>query len=157
MDVCRVPEFSEITAHEAVPGHHYQIATQRELEDVPVFRKQSGFTSYSKGWTLYSQRVAWEKGFQDDPYDNLGRLQAELFRAVRLLVDTDIHAKRWTRDEATAYKVGMMEILRLREEAREIMGDAFDIRQFREVVLKNGAVPLHLLRDLVMPWANQNA
>lgn len=167
--------------HEAVPGHHYQIATQRELQGVPEFRKQTGFTAYSEGWALYSERVAWEMGFQDDPYDNLGRLQAELFRAVRLVVDTGIHAKRWTREQAieymrentgiaesdvvseieryivwpgqaTAYKVGMMEILRLRDEARTALGDRFDIRDFHDVVLKNGPVPLHVLRELVMEY-----
>lgn len=187
-DIKATPKYGMRTLayHEAVPGHHYQIATQRELEGVPMFRKQTGFTPYSEGWALYSERVAWEMGFQEDPYDNLGRLQAELFRAVRLVVDTGIHAKRWTREEAiaymiantgiaetdveseieryivwpgqaTAYKVGMMEILRLREEARKIMGDSFDIRQFHEVVLKNGAVPLTLLRELVIKWANENA
>ena len=186
-DIKATPKYGMRTLayHEAVPGHHYQIATQRELEGVPMFRKQTGFTPYSEGWALYAERVAWEMGFQDDPYDNLGRLQAELFRAVRLVVDTGIHAKRWTREEAidymiantgiaetdveseieryivwpgqaTAYKVGMMEILRLREEAREIMDDAFDIRQFHDVVLKNGPVPLTLLRELVIDWANES-
>ncbi|GJM09316.1 MAG: hypothetical protein DHS20C11_15920 [Lysobacteraceae bacterium] len=179
-DIKATPKYGMRTLayHEAVPGHHYQIATQRELKGVPEFRKQTGFTAYSEGWALYSERVAWEMGFQDDPYDNLGRLQAELFRAVRLVVDTGIHAQRWTREQAidymstntgitesdviseieryivwpgqaTAYKVGMMEILRLREEARAALGDRFDIRDFHEVVLMNGPVPLHLLRDLV--------
>ena len=182
-DIKATPRYNMRTLayHEAVPGHHYQIATQRELEGVPQFRKQIGFTAYSEGWALYAERVAWEMGFQDNPFDNLGRLQAELFRAVRLVVDTGIHAKRWTREEAidymlantgmaesdviaeieryivwpgqaTAYKVGMMEILRLREEAREALGDRFDIRDFHEVVLKNGPVPLHLLRELVMDY-----
>ena len=164
--------------HEAVPGHHYQIATQRELEGVPTFRTQMGFTSYAEGWGLYAERVAWEMGFQNDPYDNLGRLQGELMRAVRLVVDTGIHARRWTREQAieymltntgmtesdvvaeieryivwpgqaTAYKVGMMEILKLREQARSALGDQFDIRDFHEVVLKNGPVPLYVLGELV--------
>ena len=179
-DIKATPKYSMRTLayHEAVPGHHYQIATQRELEGVPEFRKQTGFTAYSEGWALYAERVAWEMGFQDDPYDNIGRLQAELFRGVRLVVDTGIHAKRWTREEAidymlantgmaesdvvseieryivmpgqaTAYKVGMMEMLKLREEAKAELGDRFDIREFHEVVLKNGPVPLYLLRDLV--------
>ncbi|NNF52036.1 MAG: DUF885 domain-containing protein [Gammaproteobacteria bacterium] len=182
-DIKATPKYGMRTLayHEAVPGHHYQIATQRELEGVPEFRKQTGFTAYAEGWALYSERVAWEMGFQDDPYDNLGRLQAELFRGVRLVVDTGIHAKRWTREEAidymlantgmaetdvvseieryivlpgqaTAYKVGMMEILRLRQEAKASLGDQFDIREFHEVVLKNGSVPLHLLRDLVKKY-----
>jgi uncharacterized protein (DUF885 family) len=104
-DIKATPTYSMRTLayHEAVPGHHYQIATQRELEGVPEFRKQTGFTAYAEGWALYSERVAWEMGFQDDPYDNLGRLQAELFRGVRLVVDTGIHAKRWTREEAIDY------------------------------------------------------
>jgi uncharacterized protein (DUF885 family) len=167
--------------HEAVPGHHYQIATQTELEGVPEFRKQIGFTAYSEGWALYAERVAWELGFQQDPLDNLGRLQAELFRAVRLVVDTGIHAKRWTREQAidymrsntgiaqsdvvaeieryivwpgqaTAYKVGMMEILRLREEAKEALGPRFDLRKFHDVVLKNGPMPLYVLRERVMEF-----
>lgn len=182
-DIKATPKYGMRTLayHEAVPGHHYQIATQRELEGVPQFRKQAGFTAYSEGWALYAERVAWELGFQEDPYDNLGRLQAELFRGVRLVVDTGIHSKRWTREQAieymltntgmaesdvvseieryivwpgqaTAYKVGMMEILRLREEAMTALGDKFDVRDFHEVVLKNGPVPLHVLRELVMKY-----
>jgi len=185
-DIRATPKYSMRTLayHEAVPGHHYQIATQRELEGVPEFRKQTGFTAYSEGWALYAERVAWEMGFQEDPYDNIGRLQAELFRAVRLVVDTGIHSKRWTREEAidymltntgmtetdvvaeieryivwpgqaTAYKVGMLEILRLRQEARTALGDKFDVRDFHEVVLKNGPVPLHVLRDLVLDYIGQ--
>jgi uncharacterized protein (DUF885 family) len=186
-DIKATPRYSMRTLayHEAVPGHHYQIATQRELEGVPEFRKQTGFTAYSEGWALYSERVAWELGFQNDPYDNIGRLQAELFRGVRLVVDTGIHSKRWTREQAidymlantgmtetdveaeieryivwpgqaTAYKVGMMEILRLRKEARTALGDRFDVRDFHEVVLKNGPVPLHVLRELVMIYMDKN-
>ena len=182
-DIKATPKYGMRTLayHEAVPGHHYQIATQRELEGVPEFRKQTGFTAYSEGWALYAERVAWELGFQEDPYNNLGRLQAELFRGVRLVVDTGIHSKRWTREQAieymltntgmaesdvvaeieryivwpgqaTAYKVGMMEILRLREEAMTALGDKFDVRDFHEVVLKNGPVPLHVLRELVMKY-----
>jgi uncharacterized protein (DUF885 family) len=185
-DIKATPKYSMRTLayHEAVPGHHYQIATQRELEGVPEFRKQTGFTAYSEGWALYAERVAWEMGFQDDPFDNIGRLQAELFRAVRLVVDTGIHSKRWTREQAidymltntgmaetdivaeieryivwpgqaTAYKVGMLEILRLREEARIALGDKFDVRDFHEVVLMNGSVPLYVLRDLVMDYIGQ--
>jgi uncharacterized protein (DUF885 family) len=186
-DIKATPRYSMRTLayHEAVPGHHYQIATQRELEGVPEFRKQTGFTAYSEGWALYSERVAWELGFQNDPYDNIGRLKAELFRGVRLVVDTGIHSKRWTREQAidymlantgmteteveaeieryivqpgnaTAYKVGMMEILRLRKEARTALGDRFDVRDFHEVVLKNGPVPLHVLRELVMIYMDKN-
>jgi len=182
-DIKATPKYGMRTLayHEGVPGHHFQIAIQNELEDVPMLRTQAGFTPYAEGWALYSERVAWELGFQDDPYDNIGRLQAELFRGVRLVVDTGIHAQRWTREEAidymlantgmaetdvvseieryivlpgqaTAYKVGMMEIMRLRQEAMDALGDKFDIRDFHDVVLKNGSVPLYLLRELVMDY-----
>jgi uncharacterized protein (DUF885 family) len=149
-----------------------------------MLRTQAGFTPYSEGWALYSEQLAWEQGFQEDPFDNIGRLQAELFRAVRLVVDTGIHAKRWTRQEAidymldntgmaesdvvleveryivmpgqaTAYKVGMMEILRLRAEAQTTLGDKFDIRDFHDVILKNGSVPLTVLRELVLEYVSK--
>lgn len=186
-DIKATPKYGMRTLayHEGVPGHHFQIAIQTELEGIPEFRKESGFTSYSEGWALYTERLAWEMGFESDPYDNLGRLQAELFRAVRLVVDTGIHAKRWTREraidymrdntgnpesdviaeieryivspgQATAYKVGMMELLRLRDEAREALGDDFDIRDFHDVVLGDGALPLTALRELVMDYIAEN-
>ncbi len=182
-DIKATPKYGMRTLayHEGVPGHHFQIAIQTELQGIPEFRKESGFTSYSEGWGLYAERLAWEMGFQIDPYDNLGRLQGELFRAVRLVVDTGIHAKRWTREQAidymlantgtaesdviseieryivmpgqaTAYKVGMMELLRLRDEAQEALGDKFDIRDFHDVILKDGALPLTALRELVMKY-----
>jgi len=167
--------------HEAIPGHHFQVTINQELEGIPIFRTFSLFTAYTEGWALYAERLAWEAGFQDDPFNNLGRLQAEMFRAVRLVVDTGIHAQRWTRQEAidymvantgmplgevtseieryivipgqaTAYKVGMMKILELREYARAALGDAFDIREFHRIVLSNGAVPLSILEDLVRAW-----
>ena len=142
--------------------------------------------AYSEGWALYAERLAWELGFQDDPYDNIGRLQAELFRAVRLVVDTGIHAMRWTREEAIdyfrentpisdgdivteveryfvnpgqalGYKVGMMKILELRERAREALGDEFDIRAFHDVVIGRGPMPLSILERQVEAWlANDN-
>ena len=182
-DIKATPKYGMRTLayHEGVPGHHFQIAIQTELQGIPEFRKESGFTSYSEGWGLYAERLAWEMGFQTNPYDNLGRLQGELFRAVRLVVDTGIHAKRWTREQAidymlantgtaesdviseieryivmpgqaTAYKVGMMELLRLRNEAQEALGDKFDIRDFHDVILKDGALPLTALRELVMKY-----
>ena len=182
-DIKATPKYGMRTLayHEGVPGHHFQVAIQTELQGIPEFRKESGFTSYSEGWGLYAERLAWEMGFQTDPYDNLGRLQGELFRAVRLVVDTGIHAKRWTREQAidymlantgtaesdviseieryivipgqaTAYKVGMMELLRLRDEAQEALGDKFDIRDFHDVILKDGALPLTALRELVMKF-----
>lgn len=179
-DIKATPKYGMRTLayHEAVPGHHFQIAIQQELEDVPMFRKFAPFTAYVEGWALYSEQVAWELGFQENPYDNIGRLQAELFRAVRLVVDTGIHAKRWTREEAidymlkntgmaksdvvaeieryivmpgqaTAYKVGMIKILELRKKAKEALGDKFDLRDFHDVVLKNGAVPLDILERII--------
>ena len=165
--------------HEGIPGHHFQIAIQSELEDVPIFRTLPLFTAYTEGWALYSEHLAWELGFyENDPFGNLGRLQAEMFRAVRLVVDTGIHNKRWTREEAIdymvantgmtttevtteieryivmpgqacAYKVGMLKILELREKAMNQLGDAFDLKQFHNVVLKNGAVPLNILQELI--------
>lgn len=182
-DIKATPKYSMRTLayHEGIPGHHFQIAIQNELKDVPMIRTQAGFTPYAEGWALYAERLAWELGFQKDPFDNIGRLQAELFRGVRLVVDTGIHAKRWTREEAieymldntgmaesdvtaeieryivmpgqaTAYKVGMMEILRLRSEAQAALGDKFNLSDFHDVVLKNGSVPLTLLRELVMDY-----
>jgi uncharacterized protein (DUF885 family) len=164
--------------HEAVPGHHFQIAIKTELKGLPTFRNFVGFTSYSEGWALYAERLAWELGLQQEPFGNLGRLQDELLRAVRLVVDTGIHHKRWTREQAIeymakttgsamsnveseieryivwpgqalAYKVGMLKILELREKAKNALGDSYDIRDFHNVVLKNGAVPLTILEELV--------
>lgn len=179
-DIKATPKYGMRTLayHEAVPGHHFQIAIQQELEDLPFFRRMIPFTAYTEGWALYAERLAWELGFQKDPYDNIGRLQAELFRAVRLVVDTGIHYKRWTREQAidymkantgmaesdviaeieryfvmpgqaTAYKVGMMKILELRGKAKNELGDEFDLRTFHNVVLTNGAVPLTILEELV--------
>ena len=165
--------------HEAIPGHHFQIAIQHELKGVPIFRTFGLFTAYVEGWALYTEQLAWELGFYDnDPFGNLGRLQAEMFRAVRLVVDTGIHYKKWTREEAIeymvlntgmntsevtteieryivmpgqacAYKIGMLKILELREKAKQELGDKFDLRKFHNVVLKNGAVPLDILEEIV--------
>jgi len=179
-DLKATPKFGmrTLTYHEAIPGHHFQVAIRTELEDLPTFRNYIGFTSYSEGWALYAERLAWETGFQTEPYSNLGRLQAELLRAVRLVVDTGIHHKRWTREkaieymasttgfamtdveseieryivwpgQALAYKVGMLKIMELRSKAEKALGDKYDIRKFHNVVLKNGAVPLTILEELV--------
>lgn len=179
-DIKATPKYSMRTLayHEGIPGHHFQIAVAMELEGLPLFRMFSPFTAYVEGWALYSEYLAWEMGFQDDPFDNIGRLQAELFRAVRLVVDTGIHYKKWTREQAidymkantgmaqtdvvseieryivmpgqaTSYKVGMMKILALREKAKIALGDKFDLRDFHDVVLKNGAVPLDILERFV--------
>lgn len=164
--------------HEAVPGHHFQIAIAQELEGLPTFRSVVPFTSFVEGWALYAERLAWELGYQTDPLDNLGRLSAEKFRAVRLVVDTGIHHKRWTREraiaymsentdmadsevvseieryiadpgQALAYKVGMLKILELREKAKSALGANFDLREFHDVVLAHGPLPLMILEELV--------
>lgn len=167
--------------HEAIPGHHFQLAIQQELTGVPTFRKILPFTAYAEGWALYAERVASEAGFHPTPLDELGRLQAEMFRAVRLVVDSGMHHKRWTREQAIdymrektgmpegdvvaeierylvwpgqalAYKVGMNHILALREQAQAALGDKFDIRRFHNVVLTGGAMPLTLLSRRVEAW-----
>ena len=179
-DIKATPTYSMRTLayHEGIPGHHFQIAIAMELEGLPIFRTVAPFVAYIEGWALYSERLAWDLGFQDDPFDNIGRLQAELFRAVRLVVDTGIHAKRWTREEAidymlantgmaesdvtseieryivmpgqaTSYKVGMMKILELREKAKLALGDKFVLGEFHDAVLKNGAVPLDVLEQII--------
>jgi uncharacterized protein (DUF885 family) len=167
--------------HEAIPGHHFQIAIQQELTGVPIFRKVLPFTAYAEGWALYSERLAWEAGFQKAPLDNLGRLQAEMFRAVRLVVDTGLHEKRWTREQAIAYmlektgmpetdvvaeierylvmpgqalayKVGMNKILELRDYAKTDLGPKFDLKAFHDVVLTGGSMPMALLEQRVKQW-----
>ncbi len=173
--------------HEGIPGHHFQIAIQSELEGVPIFRTIGLFTAYIEGWALYSEQLAWELGFyENDPFGNLGRLQAEMFRAVRLVVDTGIHYKKWTREEAIdymvantgmtttevtteieryivwpgqacAYKIGMLKILELRERAKKKLGDRFDLKEFHNVVLKNGAVPLEVLEELIDAYINESS
>lgn len=179
-DIKATPKFGMRTLayHEAVPGHHFQISIARELEGLPTFRSVLPFTSYVEGWALYAERLAWELGYQTDSLDNLGRLQAELFRAVRLVVDTGIHHKRWTREQAIdymrektgnaesdviseieryiadpgqalAYKVGMLKILQLRKKAKNARGESFDIREFHDAVLAHGPVPLTILVQLV--------
>lgn len=187
-DIKATPKYSMRTLayHEGIPGHHFQIAVAMELEGLPLFRMFSPFTAYVEGWALYSEYLAWEMGFQDDPFDNIGRLQAELFRAVRLVVDTGIHYKKWPREQAidymkantgmaqsdvvseieryivmpgqaTSYKVGMMKILSLREKAQRALGDKFDLRDFHDVVLKNGAVPLDILERFIDKYIAQTS
>lgn len=185
-DIKATPKFGmrTLAAHEGIPGHHFQIAIAMELEGMPLLRRFAPFTPYVEGWALYAERVAWELGLMPTHADNIGRLTAELFRAVRLVVDTGIHHKRWSREEAidymlentgmaesdviseieryivipgqaTAYKVGMMKILELRQRAMNRLGDRFDIRDFHDVVLKNGAVPLDILERLVDEYIDE--
>jgi len=174
-------QMEALAYHEGIPGHHMQIAIAQELENVPMFRKFGRYTAYVEGWGLYSEFIPKEMGFYSDPYSDFGRLAMELWRACRLVVDTGIHARKWTRQEginyytshtpnaesdaikmverhivmpsqATAYKVGMNKIIELRKNAKEKLGPKFDIREFHEVVLSNGAVPLNVLSDLVDNW-----
>lgn len=171
--------------HEGVPGHHMQIAIAQELDGVPKFRKfGESHTAYIEGWGLYSEFLPKEMGFYQDPYSDFGRLSMELWRAIRLVVDTGIHDKKWTREQAieyhlkntsrskeqaiksteryivmpgqaTAYKIGMQKILALREHAKEKLGEQFDIREYHDVVLKNGSVPLSLMEEIVNQWIEQ--
>jgi len=167
-----------VAYHEGAPGHHFQIAIQQELQGVPTFQKFAFFGAYTEGWGLYAERLAYEQGRFTDPMQDFGRLQNEMLRACRLVVDTGSHSKKWTRQQmidymmannpmtledatkeveryidnpgqALSYKVGMMKILDLREKAKTELGDKFDIRDFHDVVLKNGAVPLPILEELV--------
>ncbi|MEM1148816.1 MAG: DUF885 domain-containing protein [Pseudomonadota bacterium] len=174
-------QMEALAYHEGIPGHHMQLAISQELQGIPKFRKYGGYTAYTEGWGLYSEFLPKEMGFYQDPYSDFGRLAMELWRAARLVVDTGLHAKRWTRQDAidyllentpnpegdcrkaieryivmpgqaTAYKIGMIKILDLRENARTRLGDAFDIRDFHDVVLKDGPVPLQILEENVEAW-----
>jgi uncharacterized protein (DUF885 family) len=167
--------------HEGVPGHHLQLAIAQELEDLPPFRQQGDYTAFSEGWGLYAERLGKDVGFYQDPYNDYGRLQDEMLRAIRLVVDTGLHAKRWSRDQvvqyfrahsaldevdiqaetdryiawpgqAVAYKIGQLKILELRERAKKALGDKFDIRQFHDQVLGAGALPLDVLEARIDGW-----
>jgi len=172
----------ETTAyHEGSPGHHMQVSIAQELSDVPVFRTQADFSVYSEGWALYSEKLSKEMGQFKDPYRDFGRLTAEMWRAIRLVVDTGLHAKGWTQEQAeqfffdnsaipesavrsevrryltnpgqaVSYKIGMLKILELRTRAEEALGDRFDIRAFHDVVLGGGALPMPLLETRVDNW-----
>ncbi|MBZ9630561.1 DUF885 domain-containing protein [Salegentibacter sp. LM13S] len=182
-DMAAMPiyQMEALAYHEGIPGHHMQIAIAQELENIPQFRKFSFYTAYVEGWGLYSEFLPKEIGFYKDPYSDFGRLAMELWRSCRLVVDTGIHAKKWTRQEgieyykqntpnaesdcvkmverhivmpgqATAYKIGMNKILELREEAEEKLGEDFDIREFHDVILLDGALPLNILEEKVDDW-----
>ncbi len=177
------PKFSMRTLayHEGIPGHHFQLAIQQEQTGVPFFRKVIPFTAYAEGWALYAERLAYELGFENDALDNLGRLRDEMLRATRLVVDSGIHYKHWTREQAIsymmehtgmaegdvtaeveryfvdpgqalAYKVGMLKILALREHAKQELGSKFDLKQFHNQVLGHGALPLKVLEQVVNDW-----
>jgi uncharacterized protein (DUF885 family) len=167
--------------HEGLPGHHMQIAIQQELPELPPFRQQGGYTVFIEGWALYSERLGKELGFYADPYSDYGRLQDEMLRAIRLVVDTGLHHKRWTREQvvryfrdhsaideveiqretdryivwpgqALAYKIGQLKIIELRERAKRELGAGFDIRQFHDEVLGAGALPLDVLEARIRNW-----
>lgn len=174
-------QMEALAFHEGIPGHHMQLSIAQELEGIPKFRRFGGYTAYIEGWGLYCELLPREFGYYRDPYSDFGRLAMELWRAARLVVDTGLHYHRWTREQAidylventpnpkgdcvkainryivmpgqaTAYKIGMLKILELREDAKEKLGDSFDIREFHDVVLANGAVPLSVLTELVAEW-----
>ncbi|GAA6173466.1 DUF885 domain-containing protein [Colwellia sp. KU-HH00111] len=178
MEAMPTYQMAALAYHEGIPGHHMQIAIKQELTDMPMFRKFGGYTAHTEGWGLYSEFIPKEIGLYQDPYSDFGRLAMELWRACRLVVDTGIHSKQWTREQgiayyadntpnaisdavkmverhivmpsqATAYKIGMNKIIELREHARSELGATFDIREFHDVVLKNGPVPLNVLAQLV--------
>lgn len=187
-DVKESPKYSMRTLayHEAIPGHHLQLAIAQEIPGLPIFRSVLPFTAYMEGWALYAERLAWETGYQSKPLDNLGRLQAEMFRSVRLVVDTGLHAKRWTREQAIdymvantgmsesevvteierylvnpgqalAYKIGMIKILELRERAKTKLGPKFKLAEFHDEMLKNGAMPLSVLERVIDEYIARTA
>jgi len=174
-------QMEALAYHEGIPGHHMQLSIAQEIDDMPMFRKFARVTAYTEGWGLYSERVPKEFGFYEDPYSDFGRLAMELWRACRLVVDTGIHHQKWTREQAidylikntpnpendsvkaieryivmpsqaTAYKIGMLKILELRKRAKTSLGEKYDIREFHDVVLKNGPLPLDVLESVVDNW-----
>jgi len=182
-DMANMPTYQmeALAYHEGLPGHHMQIAIAQELEGVPKFRKFGGHTAYIEGWGLYSEWAPKEMGLYEDPYSDFGRLAMELWRAGRLVVDTGIHSKEWTRQEAidwltentpnpegdainaieryivmpgqaTAYKIGMIKIQDLRARAEEALGEDFDVREYHDLVLANGSMPLSILEEQVDAW-----
>lgn len=175
------PQIEAISYHEGAPGHHFQIAWAQEMESLPRFRRFGGYGAYAEGWGLYSERLGKEMGFYQDPWSDFGRLSLELWRSVRLVTDTGLHAKRWSREQAieyfqrnsllserdivkeveryltnpgqaTSYKIGELKIMELRQRAQAALGSRFDIRDFHAVVLGSGSVPLAVLEDQVDAW-----
>jgi uncharacterized protein (DUF885 family) len=175
-------EMESLALHESVPGHHLQISLAAEMRDMPEFRKQMEYTAYTEGWALYCETMGSELGLYTDPYQKFGQLANEMWRAVRLVVDTGIHSEGWTRDEAIqyfhdntsisehnamvevdryivwpgqalGYKIGEMEIRRLRTEAEQQLGPRFDERAFHDAVLGEGALPMDVLAARIHAWA----
>ena len=176
-------EIPVLTVHEAVPGHHFQISIAQELENVPMFRKYQGITAFVEGWGLYSEELGEFIGLYDDPYDKFGQLTYDMWRAIRLVVDTGMHYKDWSREDAVnlfiensaksildinnevdryiawpgqalAYKIGQLKILELRNKAEKMLGDKYDIKEFHDEVLKRGSLPLDLLEYYIDEWIN---
>jgi uncharacterized protein (DUF885 family) len=174
-------EIEVLTVHEAMPGHHLQVALQQELDDLPNFRRYGGFTAFSEGWGLYSENLGYDLGLYKDPYSRFGQLSYEMWRAVRLVVDTGIHYKGWTRQQAIdffkdnaakteldiineidryiglpgqalAYKIGQLRMQTIRQRAETALGDAFDVRAFHDELLGAGALPLDLLERRMDEW-----
>ena len=177
-------EIPVLTVHEAVPGHHFQISIAQELENVPKFRKYQGITAFVEGWGLYSEELGEFMGIYDDPYDKFGQLTYDMWRAIRLVVDTGMHYMDWTREDAInlfiensakskldienevdryiawpgqalAYKIGQLKILELRNKAERVLGDKYDIKDFHHEVLKRGSLPLELLEFYIDEWINE--
>lgn len=183
-DMKAVPSFDlpTLTYHEANPGHHWQIALNLAQDSLPIIRRVASYNAYSEGWALYSERVAWEMGvYKDAPFSDLGRLKAEIFRAVRLVVDTGMHYKKWTREQAIqymtentgmgevettaeierymawpgqalGYKLGMITFLELRDHAKQALGEKFDIKEFHDVILLSGAMPMSVVEMKINDW-----
>ena len=169
-------EIEVLSVHEAVPGHHLQIALAMELENIPNFRKYSGYTAFIEGWGLYSESLGEEMGLYQDPYSKFGALTYDMWRAVRLVVDTGMHYKGWSRQkaidyfkdnaakteqdiineidrylvmpgQALAYKIGQLKILELKEKAKKELGESFSIKDFHSVILEEGSLPLHIVEE----------
>jgi len=174
-------EVEDTAYHEGLPGHHLQLSIAQELEDVPTFRKYEGYTAFVEGWGLYAERLGKDIGLYQDPYSDYGRLEGDIERAIRLVVDTGVHNQHSSREQmvdyfhnhsaiaeaevqaevdryvawpsqALAYKAGQLKILELREHARKALGDKFDLRAFHDQVLDSGALPLDVLSDRIDAW-----
>ena len=171
-------EIPVLSVHEAVPGHHHQIALAQELENVPKFRNHLSFTSFVEGWGLYSEQLGENMGLYDDPYDKFGQLTYDMWRAIRLVVDTGMHYKGWSREEAVelflqntaktpqdinnevdryiawpgqalAYKIGQLKIMELRDKAKEELGEKFDLKDYHDFILSFGSIPMNILEEKV--------
>ena len=174
-------QVEDLTYHEGLPGHHLQISIAQELQGLPTFRKYSGYTAFAEGWGLYAERLGKDVGFYQDPYSDYGRLEGDIWRAIRLVVDTGVHSQHWTREQmvqyfhdhsniddtsidsevdryiawpsqALAYKIGQLKILEVRDRAKKALGDKFDLRAFHDQVLDSGALPLDVLSDRIDTW-----